>query len=94
MEKEIIVGTLVILEFIMSIVTLFAYKIDKVKAKNGSYRIKEKTLLIMPWLMGGIGGFMGVYVVRHKTKHWYFVMNNVLALIFQFAIFASVIILM
>ena len=39
MEKEIIVCTLVILEFILSIVTLFAYKIDKVKAKNGSYRI-------------------------------------------------------
>lgn len=94
MDKEKILFVLIVLEILMSLVTLIAYKVDKVKAKRGSFRTKEKTLLIMPWLMGGIGGFMGVYVVRHKTKHWYFVMNNVLALIVQFAIFASVIILL
>ena len=93
MDKELIISILFIAEIVMSFITLLAYKIDKVKAKKSKYRTKEKTLLILPWLMGGIGGFMGVYVVRHKTKHWYFVMNNVLALIVQFSIFASIIIL-
>ena len=56
--------------------------------------MKEKTLLILPWLMGGLGGLFGVYGVRHKTNHWYFPLNNVLALIVQFALFASIYILM
>ena len=88
-----IISILLIAEIVMSFITMLAYKIDKVKARKNKYRTKEKTLLILPWLMGGIGGFMGVYIIRHKTKHWYFVMNNVLALIVQFSIFASIIIL-
>ena len=93
MDKELIITILFISEMVMSFITMLAYKIDKVKAKKNKYRTKEKTLLILPWLMGGIGGFIGVYFIRHKTKHWYFVMNNVLALIIQFSIFACIIIL-
>lgn len=78
----------------MSLLTVFFYKIDKEKAKRGQWRTKEKTLLLLPWLMGGIGGFLGVYVVRHKTRHWYFVLNNVFALIVQGSIFISLLIQM
>ena len=93
-NKDKLLVCLVIAEVVMSIITLLAYKIDKQKAKTGKWRTKEKTLLILPWLMGGLGGLFGVYGVRNKTNHWYFPLNNVLALIVQFALFASIYILM
>ena len=94
MNKEKIIIILIIVEILMSLITTIFYKVDKVKAKNGKWRTKEKTLLLLPWLMGGIGGFVGIYVIRHKTNHWYFVVNNFVALVVQFAIFSSVIILL
>lgn len=78
----------------MSLITAIAYKHDKAMARKGLWRTKEKTLLILPWLMGGIGGFLGIYAVRHKTQHWYFPLNNMLALIAQASIFISIAILL
>ena len=94
MTKENIILILIVFEILMSFITAIFYKIDKSKAKKGKWRTKEKTLLLLPWLLGGIGGFIGIYVIRHKTNHWYFVLNNFIALVIQFAIFASVIILL
>ena len=93
-NKDKLLVCLVIAEVVMSIITLLAYKIDKQKAKTGKWRTKEKTLLILPWLMGGLGWLFGVYGVRHKTNHWYFPLNNVLALIVQFAVFSYIYIMM
>ena len=42
---------------------------DKKKAKNGEYRIREKTLFLIAILLGGIGVYLGMYKFRHKTKH-------------------------
>lgn len=93
-NKEIILIVLIIAEVVMSLVTVIAYKNDKVRAKKGLWRTKESVLLLLPWLMGGLGGFMGIYSIRHKTQHWYFPLNNVLALIVQASIFISVAILL
>lgn len=93
-NKEVILIVLGITEIVMSIITAIAYKHDKVMARKGLWRTKEKTLLILPWLMGGIGGFLGIYAVRHKTHHWYFPLNNMLALIAQASIFISIAILL
>lgn len=93
-NKNTLLVILLIAEGVMSIVTLFMYKLDKAKAKKQAYRISEATLLILPWLMGGIGGLLGIYSVRHKTKHWYFPLNNVLAIIAQFALIVSLYVLM
>ena len=93
-NKDYLLVILLIAEAVMSIVTAMCYKIDKAKAKKGAYRISEATLLILPWLMGGIGGVLGVYSVRHKTKHWYFPLNNVLAMIVQFSLIVSIYVLM
>ena len=30
---------------------------------------------------GAIGGFLGLYLIRHKNKHWYFVLSNICGLI-------------
>ena len=93
-NKDKLLVALLIAEGVMSIITLFLYKLDKAKAKKGSWRISEATLLILPWLMGGIGGLLRVFSVRHKTKHWYFPLNNVVALIAQFSLIVSIYVLM
>ena len=49
--------------------------IDKRKAIKHRYRIPEKTLFLVSLLGGSIGTLAGMYLFRHKTKHWYFVVG-------------------
>lgn len=47
---------------------------DKRRAKRkGARRIRERTLFLSALLGGGLGAFLGMWIFRHKTKHWYFV---------------------
>ena len=39
--------------------TLILYIADKIKAKMGAWRIKEKTLLLFSFFGGGLGGLLG-----------------------------------
>ena len=39
------------------------------KAKQGSWRISEATLLILAVIGGSIGALLGMKVWRHKTQH-------------------------
>ena len=45
---------------------------DKNEAKEHKWRIQEKTFFIISLLGGSIGGLIGMYTFRHKTKKWYF----------------------
>ena len=60
---------LIIYLAIINIIALIAMGVDKSKAKKGEWRIPEKRLFLYVILGGGIGGCMGMYVFRHKTKH-------------------------
>jgi len=42
--------------------------VDKLTAKLGARRIRERTLLLVAACFGGIGAFLGMQVFRHKTK--------------------------
>jgi len=55
-----------------NIVTYVMYAVDKSRAKNGKWRIKESTLIAVAFLMGGIGAFCGMKFLRHKTQHMQF----------------------
>lgn len=57
--------------------------IDKKKAIRGAYRIPEKTLFLTSLLGGSVGTWAGMYVFRHKTKHWYFVVGMPLIFFLQ-----------
>ena len=72
---------------VMSIVTYCFYVSDKNKAIKQARRIPEKTLLLLSFLGGAIGGYAAMLIVRHKTKteHWYFTAVNLLGIILHIA---------
>lgn len=43
--------------------------VDKFKAKKNLWRIPEATLMTVAALGGSVGSLLGMYTVRHKTKH-------------------------
>ena len=45
---------------------------DKNCAKKGKWRVPEATLFIATACFGGLGGVLGMQLLRHKTQHWYF----------------------
>lgn len=42
---------------------------DKWKARKNLWRIPETTLMTVAALGGSVGSLLGMYTVRHKTKH-------------------------
>ena len=80
---------------VLSFVTFIVYVTDKVKAVNGRWRIPEKVLLCFSLLGGGVGGYLAMFVARHKTKKAYFHVVNVVGIAVQvltiilFAIFVK-----
>ena len=58
---------------------------DKRRAKMHRWRISERMLFLVSILGGSIGTWAGMYVFRHKTRHWYFVIGMPLILILQIA---------
>ncbi len=57
---------------IWNLVVFLVYRLDKGKARKGSYRISEKTLLLMTYVGGGLGAWAGGTHFRHKTQKKYF----------------------
>ncbi|WP_032122076.1 DUF1294 domain-containing protein [Clostridium amazonitimonense] len=43
--------------------------IDKSRAKRSKWRIKESSLLLISALGGSIGSYLGMKLLRHKTRH-------------------------
>ncbi len=68
---------------VLNIVTFLVYGIDKWKAKQGSWRISEATLLILAVIGGSIGALIGMKVWHHKTMHKKFRYGLPLILIIQ-----------
>ena len=65
--------------------------LDKWKAKKNLWRIPEATLFMVAILGGSIGSLLGMYAVRHKTKHLTFTVGMPLILALQ--VMAAVLIL-
>ena len=78
--EPIVVGGYLLL---MNIVGLYVMSSDKRRAIKHRFRIPERTLFIVSLLGGSIGTWAGMYLFRHKTKHWYFVVGMPLILLCQ-----------
>lgn len=59
---------------------------DKRRARLHRWRIPEKELFGVSLLGGSAGTWAGMYLFRHKTKHWYFVVGMPLILVCQAAL--------
>ena len=57
-----------LLTAVMSLITYVAFAIDKRRAMNGGWRIRESTLQLMELLGGWPGAILGMMLIRHKTK--------------------------
>ena len=71
---------------IMSLIAFILYGADKRKAKKSAWRIPEAVLLNFGFFGGAVGALLGMKAFRHKTKHWYFWVVNILGLIWQVAL--------
>lgn len=66
---------------IINLIGLIIMFIDKRKAIKGTWRIPEKSLLIVAMLGGSIGTMIGMYWFRHKTKKLKFTLGFPIILI-------------
>ena len=72
---------------IISLIAVVVTIADKVKAKAGAWRVKERTLFIISALGGGIAMYITMQVIRHKTKHLTFMIGIPLIIAAQVAAF-------
>ena len=61
--------TIIYILICINVVTFLVYGIDKWKAKQGSWRISEASLLLLAVIGGSIGALLGMQVWHHKTMH-------------------------
>lgn len=54
---------------VMSIALMGMMGVDKRRARLGRRRISERRLLLWALLGGAAGGWIGLRLFRHKTKH-------------------------
>jgi uncharacterized membrane protein YsdA (DUF1294 family) len=73
--------------------TLALYGADKARSKSKRHkkkrRIRERTLLLCAFLMGGAGAALGMCLFRHKTAHLKFRLLVPLSLAFNMAVAAA-----
>ncbi len=71
---------------VMNVLGVAVMWADKRRARLHRWRIPEKVLFGVSLLGGSAGTWAGMYLFRHKTKHWYFVVGMPLILVCQAAL--------
>ncbi len=56
----------------VNVIAFILYGLDKKYAREGRWRIPEKTLLGITMIGGAAGAWIGMQTFRHKTKHMSF----------------------
>ncbi len=90
MPKPIIYGSLIYLAVISLISIIVCFYDKKISKKNKvELRIPEKTLLILSALGGSVAMLITMLLIRHKTKHFKFMVGIPVIIIAQAAIIAG-----
>ena len=72
----------------VNILVFSLYGADKRRARRGDWRIRERTLLLGTWLLGGVGAWLAMRVFRHKTLHTAFRLSAPVAAVLSLALMA------
>ena len=88
MNQEVIFVLLGWFAFI-SLLTAIMTAADKIKAKKGSFRIPEKTLIILALLGGSVAEYSVMRLIRHKTLHKKFMIGLPLIIVFQLVLITA-----
>lgn len=59
----------------INLLALAAMGYDKRCARRRQRRIPERVLFLLALAGGSLGAWAGMYLFRHKTRHWYFVVG-------------------
>ena len=70
----------------VNLLGLILMGIDKYKAKKRTFCIPEATLFTVAIFGGSLGTTLGMFLFRHKTRHWYFLYGMPLIMMIQAAI--------
>ena len=84
-------GAIILAEAVVVIMNMVSFAMmghDKRCARQGKWRVPEKTLFLVTACFGGLGGMLGMKVFHHKTQHWYFKVFFPVLLIVQVALLA------
>ena len=84
------VSVLILYFVLVNFLGLYAMYTDKMRARKRAFRIPEATLFTIACIGGSIGCIIGMYLFRHKTRHWYFVYGLPAILVLQIALFAAI----
>ena len=80
---------LILILTVMSAVLFLAMGAEKSRAKSHCRRIPEARLFLLALLGGAVGGTLGMWVFRHKTRHWYFAFGFPLLAAIQLYVLAA-----
>lgn len=92
-HQELIIKIFCIAYLSISFVTFLLYGIDKYCATKRLWRIPEWVLLLLTWLFGSLGAVFGLFGLKHKTKHWYFLLCGFLAFLLHAVLFIWLLVL-
>ena len=70
----------------MNLLSFCLMGLDKRRAVKGQWRISERALLLFGFFGGSLGGLLGMFLFRHKTKHRKFTVLMPLFLAFHIAL--------
>lgn len=82
-DKTQLINNFIYALVLWNLITFCVFWVDKLKAKKNKWRISEKTLILLSFFMGGIGGLIGMYFLRHKTKHLKFKVLIPISIVFN-----------
>lgn len=71
---------------VINITTILVTIMDKLRARAGSWRFSERSLIILGLLGGAISEYTTMKIIRHKTRHNKFMIGLPVIIFLQLAI--------
>lgn len=68
---------------VVSVIAVIVTFTDKIKARYGAWRVRERTLFLISALGGSVAMYLTMLAIRHKTKHASFMLGIPLIIVVQ-----------